>query len=262
MIINSFDNETAAKINPKPREERLECDACIITFSHNIEDYVLKNYDVEEYGSISTVTGKTPIYKINYKDKVFAFYKTYMGAPVAVGCLEDVTEVIDTKNFIVFGGSGCLNKDIARGKLMIPTEAYRDEGTSYHYIPAADYIEIKNADKVAEYMESKGLPYVKGKTWTTDSFYRETEGNMQKRKAEGCISVEMECSAYQAVCDFRNYELYYFLSSGDLLDSPEWTSRLTNNDEYTNTQHDPRLFETAIGLADYITLENKKNKSI
>ena len=31
---------------------------------------------------------------------------------------------------------------------MVPTDAYRDEGTSYHYAPASDYIEIKNADVV------------------------------------------------------------------------------------------------------------------
>ena len=78
---------------------------------------------------------------------------------------------------------------------MIPTEAYRDEGTSYHYIEPADYIKIKNSSIVAEFFESKKLPYILGKTWTTDSFYRETEGNIEKRKKDGCISVEMECSA-------------------------------------------------------------------
>ncbi len=39
--------------------------------------------------------------------------------------LEDVTEVIDTKRFVVFGGSG-LGREIAHGKIMIPTESYRD----------------------------------------------------------------------------------------------------------------------------------------
>ena len=28
-------------------------------------------------------------------------------------------------------------------KEMIPAQAYRDEGTSYHYVPASDYITIK-----------------------------------------------------------------------------------------------------------------------
>ena len=135
---------------------------------------------------------------------------------------------------------------------MIPTESYRDEGTSYHYAQASDYIKNKNANIVAKFMESKDLPYILGKNWSTDSFYRETENNIAKRKADGCISVEMECSAMQAVCDFRNLNLYYFLTSGDLLDAPEWDERHVDG-EYAGTQHDTRHFDIAIELADYIS---------
>ena len=252
MITNSFDNKSKAKINPTPKDNRLKCSACIITFSNIIEEYVLNNFDVEQYSNIRNVTRTIPIYKLKYNDKIFAFYKTDMGASAAIGCLEDVTEVIDTKKFIVFGGSGCLDKEIARGKVMIPTFAYRDEGTSYHYKEATDYIEIKNSSVVKEFMEQEKIPYVAGRTWTTDSFYRETENNIQKRKEEGCISVEMECSAYQAVCDFRGYDLYFFLTSGDLLDAPIWSERKID-DKYTGTQHDSRHFDIAIRLADFIT---------
>ena len=63
----------------------------------------------------------------------------------------------------------------------------------------------------------------------------------------------MECAALQAVADFRNVELYYFLSSGDLLDAPKWDDRRKNKDDYANTQHDSRLFDIALELADYIT---------
>lgn len=198
------------------------------------------------------VTGDYPIYKINYNGKVFAFYKTQLGASGSVAALEDVTEVIDTKKYVMFGGSGCLNKDIAHGRIMIPTESYRDEGTSYHYIAPADYIVNNNSNKVAEFMEYKKLPYVLGKTWTTDAFYRETENNIIKRKNDGCISVEMECAAMQAVCDFRGFELYYFLNSGDLLDAPKWDKRHVEG-EYAGTQHDARLFDIAIELTDYIS---------
>lgn len=253
MIINSFDNKTNSKINPKLGENRFTCNACIVTFSNIIEEYVLKKYNPKVIGYIKMVNGNTPIYCIDYNNKRLAFYKTVLGAPTSVGCLEDSREIIDTNKYIVFGGSGCLNKDIARGKIMIPTESYRDEGTSYHYVEPADYITIKNANVVADFMESKKLPYVLGKNWTTDSFYRETEGNFEKRKNDGCISVEMECSALQAVCDFRGVDLYYFLSSGDLLDSPEWDRRITNPDDYTGTQHDSRLFDIAIELADYVS---------
>ena len=81
------------------------------------------------------------------------------------------------------------------GRVMIPTKAYRDEGTSYHYAPASDYIGIKNCGIVREFMEKNHIPYVMGRTWTTGAFYRETVRNFEKHKAGGCISVEMEGSA-------------------------------------------------------------------
>lgn len=166
--------------------------------------------------------------------------------------IEDTLSEIKTDKYIVFGGSGCLNKEIAHGRIMLPTEAYRDEGTSYHYAPASDYITIRNSDIVAQFMEESGIPFVKGKTWTTDSFYRETIHNFEKRKADGCISVEMECAALQAMCDFRNLNLYMFLTCGDLLDVPKHLYR-SGDGRYRGTQHDANHFEIALSLAEYVT---------
>ena len=134
---------------------------------------------------------------------------------------------------------------------MIPTAAYRDEGTSYHYAPASDYITVKNSDIVAAFMEEAGLPYALGKTWTTDAVHRETRGNFEKRKSEGCISVEMECAAVQAMCDFRGLNAYFFFTCGDLLDAPKWDQRKEKNQK-KGTQHDPGHFEIALELARYI----------
>lgn len=252
MIIDSFDNKSDAKINPHLKEGAPEVDVCIITFSHIIEKFVLDNYNLVQIGESVAVTGNLPVYQLNHNGKKFAFLKAYAGAPACVGTIEDTLSEIKTDKYIVFGGSGCLNKDIAHGKVMIPTEAYRDEGTSYHYAPAADYITVKNADIVAEFMRENKIPYAKGKTWTTDAFYRETNNNFEKRKAEGCISVEMECSAIQAMCDFRNLELYIFLTCGDLLDAPKHLFR-HGNGSYSGTQHDIHHFEIALALADYVT---------
>ena len=136
---------------------------------------------------------------------------------------------------------------------MVPNAAWRDEGTSYHYMPASDWVEIRNCEKVSEFMKQSGLPYVVGKTWTTDSFYRETRGNFEKRKAAGCISVEMESAAVQAMCDFRGLELYVFFTGGDLLDAPEWDERHAFEGQVEGTQHDAQHFEIALELADFVS---------
>lgn len=248
MITDTFDNESEAIINPQINVNAIEVDICILTFSNKIEEYVLQTYKNKKIGSIWFATGETPIYLIEYKGIKIAFYKTYVGAPACVGTIEDSLSAIKTKKYVVFGGAGCLNKEIAHGRVMIPTEAYRDEGTSFHYTPASDYIRIKNNSIVASFMDKNGIPFIKGKTWTTDSFYRETKNNFLKHKEDGCISVEMECSALQAMCDFRDLDLFIFFTSGDLLDAPKWDMRLKNG-EIVGTQHDEGHFNIALELA-------------
>jgi uridine phosphorylase len=100
-------------------------------------------------------------------------------------------------------------------------------------------------------MESVGLPYVMGKTWTTDAVHRETRANFEKRKADGCISVEMECTAVQAMCDSRGLDVYFFFTSGDLLDAPQWDERVKKN-QIKHTQHDAGHFHIAMELARYV----------
>ncbi len=248
MITQSFSPHSPAKIQPRPAERPLSCTACILTFSHVIEAYVLAHYPHRAFARLEQSSGPLWIYEIQYQGHRLAFCKTTIGAPAAVGLLEEAAMQISARRFVVFGGAGCLNREIADGKVMVPAWAWRDEGTSYHYAPAADKINIKNARAVADYMENQGIPYVMGGTWTTDAFYRETESAFQARKAAGCISVEMECAALQAACDFRGYELYYFLTSGDLLDAPQWDLRAEEN-SLAGTQHDTTHFEIAAELA-------------
>lgn len=251
MITETFDNQSPAIINSCRKENAPRVDACIMTFSYVIEEFVLANYECEQIASFWSATGITPIYGIHYKGKTFAFFKTYVGAPACVATIEDTLSELQTDKYIVFGGAGCLNKEITHGKVMIPTEAYRDEGTSYHYAPASDYITVKNADTVAAFMEKNSIPYVKGKTWTTDAIYRETKKNFEKHKADGCISVEMECAALQAMCAFRGLNLYTFFTSGDLLDAPKWNPRRKEG-QTKGTQHDAGHFDIALELARYV----------
>ena len=251
MITDAFDIQSPAKINPVINKTAPAVEAVIFTFSHVIEKHVVDNYPCEKVGELIMGHGATPVYCLEYHGKKYGFYRTWVGAPACTGTVEEIREILNTRKIIHFGGAGCLNKEIARGKVMVPTEAYRDEGTSYHYAPASDYIRIKNAGVVEAFMKLNGIPYVLGKTWTTDAFYRETVNSFEKRKADGCISVEMEGAAVQAVCDFRCLEVYMFFTGGDLLDAPEWTQR-KGEDQIVHTQHDSGHFEIALALAEYV----------
>ncbi|MBR3319576.1 nucleoside phosphorylase [Candidatus Saccharibacteria bacterium] len=251
MITDSFDDKSEAKINPIINKSAYELDACILIFSDVIERSVLGNYECEKIGEVRDSADIRSIYKIDYKGKKIGFFKTFVGAPSCVRSIERSFSQIKTKRLILFGGAGCLDKRITHGKVMVPTEAYRDEGTSYHYAAASDYIKIDNHGIVADYMKENNIPFIEGKTWTTDAFFRETLNNFGRRKKDGCISVEMECSAVQALCNFRKLELYAFFTSGDLLDGDKWNQRHVDGD-LIGTQHDYTHFDIAIGLANYV----------
>ena len=252
MITSSFDDKTPAKINPDLAANAPKVDACILTFSKRIEQYVLENYPCTQLGWSRCACGDVPVYRIDHAGKRFAFFLSYEGAAMCTAMVEDTHVLFSTDKYVLFGGAGCLNKDIARGRVMVPTAAYRDEGTSYHYMPASDYVDMPNAPVVEAFMRENGLPYVLGRTWTTDALFRETEGNMAKRKAEGCISVEMESAGVQAMCTYRGLQLYAFFTSGDLLDAPKWDARMKEG-QVRHTQHDPGHFEIALALAQYVS---------
>ena len=213
MITDSFDINSEAIISPKSffGEQKKLCDIAIGTFSREIYAAVLERFPNEVVGDISAANRVKPIHLLTIHDQKIAFYLSEIGATLAGTDITDVNWLTGADKFILFGSAGSLDQEKTAGKYVIPTEAYRDEGMSYHYAEPADYITVKNADKMEGLFKSFDLPYIKGRVWTTDAIYRETRNMVAARKAEGCIAVEMELAGVQAVCDFYGFDLYNFL---------------------------------------------------
>ena len=70
-----------------------------------------------------------------------------------------------------------------------------------------------------------GVPFATGTTWSTDAVYRETREKVLLRRAEGCITVEMEAAALLAVARFRGVVLGQLLYAGDSLAGDSWDHR-------------------------------------
>lgn len=209
----------------------VKVDVCIINFSYKIMDALIEDGLVEPADDkcIHSVSCVYPLYR--YKGANIGIIKTTVGAPITATMIEEVGYCYSCNKFVMFGSCGGLDKELTAGKIIVPTHAYRDEGMSYHYAPPADYIEIKNCNKVAEILESLNIDYVLGKTWTTDAFYREVRPKFERLKKEGCIAVEMEVASCQAVADWRGAEFYNFLYRGDNLDSDKWEKGILSSIE-------------------------------
>jgi uridine phosphorylase len=227
-IINTFDNTSEEILKPTHMTMKTDGfpETVIVLFNQKMVDIILASNNFEIIGNMHAGVN-IPIYKIIYKQKEIAFYLTWLGAPATVSLLEEIIAK-GGKNILLFGSCGSLNKEITAGHIIVPTWAYRDEGTSYHYMPASDgdYVEVKSAKHLEEILRELKVPYTCGRTWTTDAFYRETRKNMELRKSDGCLTVEMECAAVMAMAQFRGVKAYQFLYSADNLDGEEWDARI------------------------------------
>ena len=134
MIIHSFDPDSPAIISPGDfyGEAQHLCDVCIITFSHVIFSHVLETFPHEQVAAIHACNGITPIYLLTVNDRKIGFYLTHVGAAGAGTDMIECHHMTGATKFVMFGSAGNLNKDATAGKYVVPSEAYRDEGMSFH----------------------------------------------------------------------------------------------------------------------------------
>ena len=249
MIVDSYHEEKESIISLEAflGERKYICDTAIATFSGEIFNAVIQRYPHKEVADIGSVNGHKPIYMLDVNGKSVIFYMSSIGACLAGTEIIEMQWQTGIKNLIIFGSCGALDGEATNGKYIIPTQAYRDEGMSYHYAKPSDYMDVKNSDKLAGIFEKLDLPYVQGRIWTTDAPYRETKTACEERKKDGCIAVEMEISGIQAVCDFYGIELYSFIVSGDVLDGEKYIP-----DGLSEANHSLDKFFIALKIWEYI----------
>jgi len=199
---------------------------CLVSFFKEVIDRVAAEKQTTTVKTIQWEDGPHHLQEISHKGRRLAFIHPGVGAPVGAGILEEVI-ALGCRKFIVCDGCGVLEKGIAVGHLIVVSSAVRDEGVSYHYLPAAREVKANPiaVSALETALKARGLPYLAAKTWTTDAPYRETRAKVALRRQEGCVTVEMEAAALMAVAEFRNVVLGQLLYGGDDLSGEEWDHR-------------------------------------
>ena len=225
--ILEFDAAPEAIIEPSRLIQPMDApEHCVICFFREALDQIIQKRHARTIASHRWEDAEHPLYEIEVNGKRLAFIHPGVGAPMAAGILEE-TIALGCRKFIACGGAGVLNKEIAVGHMVVPSAAVRDEGTSYHYLPPAREVSAspEGVAAIEQVLKQRGVPYLVGKTWTTDAPYRETQGKVQLRKSEGCLTVEMEAAAFFAVAQFRGVTFAQMLYGGDDVSGGEWDSR-------------------------------------
>lgn len=225
--ILEFDPASEAVIEPSAVIEPQDVpEHCVISFFGDVIEKVSAEKNARVLVDNRWEDGPHPVYEIEHQGRRLAYYQSPVGAAISASLLEEVI-ALGCRKFIVCGGCGALEKDIAVGNLIVVTAAVRDEGVSYHYLPPSREVQANRQSLAALEVELKwqNIPYRLGKTWTTDAPFRETTGKIEKRREEGCVVVEMEAAGLMAVAQFRGVTLGQILYGGDDLSSSEWDHR-------------------------------------
>lgn len=232
-MLFDFDDTKDAVINPSNVIDKVENmpEVAIACFSKTLFEKIVEGAKCVEIARVRNTNGDRIIYDVEYNNKRLALFNISVGAPAAVADLEEI-HAMGVNKFIVFGNCGVLDKNIEDCGIIIPNEAIRDEGTSYHYLKPEKTIKVNNKYvlEFKEILDKFGYSYTEGMTWTIDAFYRETRNKISSRVMMGAKCVEMECSALQSVADFRDFDLFMFFYAGDNLDLPEWDKRSLSGD--------------------------------
>ena len=90
--------------------------------------------------------------------------------------------------------------------LVVATAAIRDEGTSYHYLPASRpaVAHAALANSLLLGLEGFGVPVRSGSVWTTDAPYRETKQQLAEYAQQGVLAVEMQAASLFAFAIARS----------------------------------------------------------
>lgn len=249
ILLEEYDTNKKAIIEPEMVAPPLEGfpKTAVTCFSHHLLQTALGDIQKEHICTLDTEEGGTPVYRIRYQGMEMAVYMSRVGAPA---CAVQMEEMIarGTRNFVVFGSCGVLDRTLGKWHIILPTAAIRDEGVSYHYLPASEQVEVekKSLELMKKVFEEFEEPYVCGKVWTTDAIYRETAEKTARRKQQGCIAVDMECASLLAVARFREVSLMQFFYAEDNLDMEVWDHRGLSKGVHTRAEH---LFKMAQACA-------------
>lgn len=153
----------------------------------------------------------TDLYTFEHEDVPYGIVGSAVGAAFAVLVAEELF------------ASGCrfLMSMTSAGQILpvqtppyfiVIDRALRDEGTSYHYLPPADYsfadgdlVELAKAS-----LANVGIVAHVGATWTTDAPFRETAEAITFAREAGILAVEMEAAALYGLATARQKPVLCF----------------------------------------------------
>ena len=142
----------------------------------------------------------TELYEFEHADEGFGIIGCAVGASFAVLVAEQLY-ASGCRFLISMTSAGQIVQQASPPPYFILIDrALRDEGTSYHYLPPAEFVaaEERLVEAAMKGAASSAQPIYCGASWTTDAPFRETAPAIARCRARNIFAVEMEAAGLYA----------------------------------------------------------------
>ena len=179
---------------------------CVLDFDGDLTYWLVKTGMAHPYPAWACF--HTTMYSFEIDGTECGIVARTIGGPYAVLVAEQL-HVSGTRVLLGLTSAGRVNSSLPVPSLVVATSAIRDEGTSYHYLSAADIVTApaKLAANLYEGLQGLGLPVSQGLVWTTDAPYRETAEELREHAANGALAVEMQAASLFAFAEARHADV-------------------------------------------------------
>ena len=153
----------------------------------------------------------TDLYEFQQAGEVFGIIGCAVGASFAVLLAEQLF-ASGCRLLISMTSAGQIVEQAPPPYFILIDRALRDEGTSYHYLPAAEFAEAEEEliRAAIDAFAGAGQPMHRGAVWTTDAPFRETAGAIERCRARRILAVEMEAAGLYAFARARGKPVLCF----------------------------------------------------
>ncbi len=165
------------------------------------------------------------LYELKKSNGQVGIITSFGGGSSITAELAEEFVAMGVQRMILMTWGGTLQPDLSPGDIIVIDRAIRDEGTSYHYLPPAKYVEADPhlADELMAAIQARGGTCSRGTTWTTDAPYRETVDEVRQYKSEGVKTVEMESAGLFTIGQVRKIPVVSVAVAMDSLGDFKWS---------------------------------------
>lgn len=182
---------------------------CILDPDGDISDYVIQYQNARLNKAWACY--HTKLYQFTLGDFSVGIIGRAVGSSFAVLVAEQLF-ASGCRLLVSMTSAGQLAQRLSPPYFILIEKSIRDEGTSYHYLPPADFsfLNTRIKGKLDHAFEKLDVEIFSGTSWTTDAPYRETQEAIDHYKNMGVHAVEMEASALYAFAEAKDKSVVCF----------------------------------------------------